>query len=58
MEVIKMSKKNKTSKNENNLKSNNSFGCNCHENGYECNCHGHENEHSCKHCNDDNKEEE
>jgi hypothetical protein len=45
-----MSKKNKTSKNENNLKSNNSFGCNCHENGHECNCH--ENEHSCKNCND------
>lgn len=53
-----MSKKNKTSKNENNLKSNNSFGCNCHENGYECNCHGHDNEHSSKNCNDDNKEEE
>ena len=51
-----MSKKNKTLKNENNLKSNNSFGCNRHENGYECNCH--ENEHSCKNCNDDNKEEE
>ncbi len=51
-----MSKKNKTSKNEHNLQSNNSFGCNCHENGYECNCH--ENEHSCKNCNDDNKEEE
>ena len=51
-----MSKKNKTSKNGSNLKSNNSFGCNCHENGYECNCH--ENEHSCKNCNDDNKEEE
>ena len=51
-----MSKKNKTSKNENKLKSNNSVGCNCHENGYECNCH--ENEHSCKNCNDDNKEEE
>ena len=58
MEVIKMSKKNKTSKNENNLKSNNSFGCNRHENGYECNCHDHENEHSCKNCNDDNKEVE
>ena len=56
MVVIKLSKKNKTSKNENNLKSNNSFGCNCHENGHECNCH--ENEHSCKNCNDDNKEEE
>ena len=54
-----MSKKNiifHDSKNENNLKSNNSFGCNCHENGYECNCH--ENEHSSKNCNDDNKEEE
>ena len=57
MEVIKMSKKNKTSKNENYLKSNNSLRCNCHENGYECNCH--ENSNSCKNCdNDDNKKEE
>ncbi len=52
-----MSKKNKTSKNESNLKSNNSLKCNCHENGYECNCH--ENSNSCKNCdNDDNKKEE
>lgn len=50
-----MSKKNKASKNESNLKSKNSFGCKCHDNGYECNCH--ENEHSSKECSDDNKEE-
>ena len=52
-----MSKKNKTSKNEDNLKTSNALRCNCHENGYECNCH--ENSNSCKNCdNDDNKKEE
>lgn len=49
-----MSKKNKTSKNGSNLKSNNSFGCECHEN--ECKCR--KNECSSEECNDDNKEEE
>ncbi len=49
-----MSKKNKSSKNGSNLKSNNSFGCKCHEN--ECNCR--KNECSSEECDCDNKEEE
>lgn len=49
-----MSKKNKTSKNMNNMKSNNSFDCKCHENGHSCNCRGNCSEHEC----DENIKEE